>query len=349
MCHFRTKPKTTQKNKMKKIILTYLLFALCYDTIAQINNQSTQRLQKKFKTSCVSWSFHGFELNEDPEPAIDIIGGLGFDGIQMMICYASDLDTVWTEQKIKKVRERLKSNKLELTSICPFFPVVVGFGSNKNKEIEESLKNWERCCVIAQKLGTKRIELVGPFVTEFVDTTNSFFNNPYFAFKIANEKYQQGQKISLVSPKIIDYKAIENRVLNVLKQANIIAKRHGLLMILEPHFNSAVATTDGFANFWNKLKDPNIKLNTDAGWATMQCEYPPMNIYKMKSHLDIVQFRDVDNNTRNFVPMGQGVVNIKEIIIALRQVNFDGWLSFEEVFMPTVKDDAQRFLKLVNE
>jgi sugar phosphate isomerase/epimerase len=331
---------------MKKQTFLFGVMLLSLQLIAQ-KKTGIKAETKTFKTSCVSWCFHGFELNEDPEPAIDTIGQLGFDGIQLMICYASDLDTVWTPQKIERVRQRLLKNKLELTSISPFFPVVVGFGSNNDAEIKQSLKNWERCCVIAQKLGTKRVELVGPFMSEFTDPTNDFFNNPYFAYKIKSDTYQAGQKLTLTSPQNTDYATIQTRVFKVLRQANEIAKKYGLIMLLEPHFNSVIPSTDSFTAFWQTLKDKNIKLNTDTGWSTMQCEYPPMNIYKMKDHLDVIQFRDVDNTTRDFVPMGKGVVNLKETLKAIHQIKFKGWLSFEEVRVPTVKEDAKWFLDFI--
>src|SRR3974377_677058 len=39
----------------------------------------------KPKVGCLSWCFHDFSPGVDPEPAIDIIGGLGFDGIKKML------------------------------------------------------------------------------------------------------------------------------------------------------------------------------------------------------------------------------------------------------------------------
>ena len=303
--------------------------------------------QQPFKTSCVSWCFHGFEPNTDPEPAIDSVGSLGFDGIQLMIIAASDLDSVWTTAKINRVRKRLADNRLELVSVVPFFPVVVDFGSNNPEKVKSSLANFKRCCQIAQQLGAKRIEIVGPFVSEFIDPANDFFNNPYFAYKIDSKSYRPGQKLTLQTPNTIEWEVIKKRLVNVLSQCSQLAKARGLTLVIEPHIHSFVADNNGFQLFWDAVKDPNIKLNADTGWGTQQCEYPPMIVHKMKKHLAIMQFRDVDNMTRDFVPMGKGVVDIDGTLKALRQINFTGYLSFEEVFMPTAKEDAVRFMKLV--
>jgi sugar phosphate isomerase/epimerase len=90
---------------------------------------------------------------------------------------------------------------------------------------------------------------------------------------------------------------------------------------------------------WNELKDPTLKLTTDTGWGTQQCEYPPMSVYRAHRHLKVVQFRDVDAQTRNLVPFGEGVVDVAAVLNTLQKTGFNGYVSFEEVFVKTAKAD----------
>lgn len=302
--------------------------------------------QKQFKTSCVSWCFHDFAAGTDPIPAINTISELGFDGIQLMINQPVDIDSLWTDSKIESVKQLLKEKHLELVSIVPFFPCLPDLGSNDPGKVAISLENFRRCCRIARKLGAKNLEIIGPHLSEFNKKQRGI---PYFEYKIENFEYKPGQKLTLDIPDNVSWQAIWQRMVKVIKQCSQIAKENGLFLVIEPHVNSIIPDYNGFLLFWNELKDANVKMNFDAGWGAQQCQYAPMVVYISQKLLQIMQFRDVDNMTRNFVPMGQGVVNISATLTALKQTKFKGYVSFEEVAMPSAKEDALRFLKMMNE
>ena len=74
-----------------------------------------------------------------------------------------------------------------------------------------------------------------------------------------------------------------------------------------------------------------------------------MTVYRTAEHLSIMQFRDVGPDTCAFAAYGEGVVDMDAVFAALRAVGFDGGLSFEEVFIDTAVEDAQRFLTAVRD
>lgn len=49
----------------------------------------------KPKVGCLSWCCHSFAPGVDPEEAIEIIGELGFDGIEMIATARRDLKDFW--------------------------------------------------------------------------------------------------------------------------------------------------------------------------------------------------------------------------------------------------------------
>ena len=51
----------------------------------------------KLKVGCLSWCFHDFSPGVDSEPAIDIIGELGFDGIELIVTAQKDLKDFWSD------------------------------------------------------------------------------------------------------------------------------------------------------------------------------------------------------------------------------------------------------------
>jgi hypothetical protein len=64
------------------------------------------------KVGCLSWCFHSLGPAADPEPAIDIIGGLGFDGIELIVTARRDLTDFWTDARIDRLKRKLDSHKL---------------------------------------------------------------------------------------------------------------------------------------------------------------------------------------------------------------------------------------------
>ena len=51
----------------------------------------------------VSWNFHSLAAGAHPEEAIDIIGSLGFEGIELIANSRRDVDEYWTNATISRV------------------------------------------------------------------------------------------------------------------------------------------------------------------------------------------------------------------------------------------------------
>src|ERR1043165_2951967 len=69
----------------------------------------------KIKVGCLSWCFHDFSPAVDPEPAIDTIGELGFDGIEMIVTASADLKDFWTNDRVDRYKQKLEKNKLQVS------------------------------------------------------------------------------------------------------------------------------------------------------------------------------------------------------------------------------------------
>src|SRR6516162_2970139 len=83
----------------------------------------------RIKVGCLSWCFHDFSPGVDPEPAIDIIGELGFDGVEMIVTASRDLNGFWTNDRLDRYKQKLEKNKLQVSQFVLFQPVVEGLSS----------------------------------------------------------------------------------------------------------------------------------------------------------------------------------------------------------------------------
>ena len=77
------------------------------------------------RISCVSWCFHALGAgNTRPEEAIELIGQMGFEGIELILTGRAEIGNYWTDGVISRIRKRLEHYKLEVPQFALFQPVV---------------------------------------------------------------------------------------------------------------------------------------------------------------------------------------------------------------------------------
>ena len=105
---------------------------------------------RRAKIGSVSWNFHSLAPGAHPEQAIDIIGSLGFEGIELIANSRRDVDEYWTDETIGRIRKQLERNHLTLNQFPFFQPVTEGLTSRDAEERKRSLDYFERGCRIAR-------------------------------------------------------------------------------------------------------------------------------------------------------------------------------------------------------
>src|SRR5215472_8763906 len=121
----------------------------------------------------VSWNFHSLAPGHNPEEAIDIIGSLGFDGIELIANSKRDVDEYWTDSTIDRIRKKLDQNHLVVPQFPMFQPVVEGLTSRNRDERNKSLDYFEAGCRIGKKLGAPMVNIVAPWARE-LSSTNEY-------------------------------------------------------------------------------------------------------------------------------------------------------------------------------
>jgi sugar phosphate isomerase/epimerase len=81
-----------------------------------------------------------------------------------------------------------------------------------------------------------------------------------------------------------------------------------------------------------------------------QREYPPVAIHKLNKHLMNVHVRDINATMREFVPIGQGVMDFKAIADAVKAIGFTGFLSLEQDgSREDMKETCRRYIRIMKE
>lgn len=323
---------TTQLTRRDFLATTALATgsALVSKTFAQ------EAAQPGIRVACCSANFHGFRGGVDPLPAIELIGGMGFDGIELIALALGDLTTIWSGAKLDAIRAALTQHKLAVSRFGVFGPFLDNIFSNDHAKRDANLDAFDKACAVAKLLGATQMGCVGTSVPG----TNSFL------YQLPKDA-AQGSKIMFTLPAKLDWPALWSRAVVATKALVERAKAHGLTLCIEPHFNGIPQTAEQFLLLQKEVNDPALGYLLDSCWTSIQCAYPPLLAHMMGPHITNVQFRDCDATTRNHsVPFGKGAVDFPALLAALKAVNYCGFVSLEEYALaPKQKEeDAKNFL-----
>ena len=309
-------------------------------------SQPASPAQGKPKVGCLSWCFHPLSPAADPESAIDIIGGMGFDGIELIVNARRDLKEFWTDAKISRLNQKLEQNKLRVSQFAMFQPVVEDLSSTKPQEREQALDYFDAGCRIGKKLGAPMVNIVAPWARELKGPTEYL---PRY-YEVDNPK--PGEKFHIDIADGFDWDRVWNAYVETTKACLARAKAHGLKFSIEQHTHCLVPDAASFLRLWDQIRDPDLGYNIDVGWTLLQREYPPVAIHKVGRHLMNVHMRDIDGQMRLFPPFGKGVMDIQAIVESLKRVGFNGCASIEQDQHPgdpDIRDTCREYLRIMRE
>jgi sugar phosphate isomerase/epimerase len=278
----------------------------------------------KMKVGCLSWCFHNFDGGVDPSDAIDTVGSLGFDGIELIVNAREDMKTVWAGDNLDRIRSRLDKNKLQISQFVLFHPVVRGLASPDKKARDENIDTFEAGCRIAAKLSAPIIDIVAPWPTSYGPARGYL---PRF-YEMPNAG--EGKKLHINIGEDFNWSAVWADFVETTRECARRADSLGLKMTVEHHTHCLVHDATAFLQLWDAIRAPNLGYSLDAGWTLLQREYPPLAIHKVGQRLMNVHMRDIDGMMRRFPPFGTGVMDVKAIVEAARQVGFTGYFSIEQ-------------------
>jgi len=300
----------------------------------------------KPKVGCLSWCFHDLSPAADPEPALDIIGELGFEGVELIVTASKDLKEFWTDARIDQLNQKLRQNKLFVSQFVLFQPVVEDLSSTDRTAREQALACFEAGCRIGKKVDAPIINIVAPWAREMKGPTGYL---PRY-YEITNP--EPGQKYHIDIAEGFDWDRVWDAYVETTKACLSRAKAHGLKFSIEQHTHCLVPDAASFLRLWDQIRDDDLGYNLDAGWTLLQREYPPVAIYKVGRHLMNVHMRDIDGLMRQFPAFGRGVMDIEAIVTALKQVGFDGFASIEQDQHPgdpDIRETCREYLRIMRE
>jgi sugar phosphate isomerase/epimerase len=187
------------------------------------------------------------------------------------------------------------------------------------------------------------VNIVAPWAREL--TASSEYLPRYF---MGDPK--SGEKFHIEIASGFDWDRIWPLFVETIKACVERAKGYSLRFSIENHTHTMLPVTDSFLRLWDAIRDPALGFNLDCGWAMNQREYPPVAIYKVNRHLMNLHLRDIDARMREYVAVGEGVMDFKAIAEAVKTSGFGGFLSLEQDgFGGDMKVVCRRYVSMMKE
>lgn len=292
-----------------------------------------------------SFNFHTFGANQNPEPAIDIIGGLGFEGVELILLTREDISGYWTASTTGRIRKQLEKYKLGVSQFILFQPVVEGLTSLDRNVRDQNLDFFEAGCKIGKQLGAPIVNIVAPWPREV-----SAKNRPYLPRYYDIPTPAPGEKFTLDVALPFDWDALWENYVGATRECLARAKAQGMKLSIEHHTHTMIPGVDAFLRLWDAIRDAALGYNLDTGWTLSHRDYPPVAIYKVRRHLMNLHVRDIDGMMRQFPHIGEGVMDLQAVCAALKQTGFTGYVTLEQDKHPgDMKATAARYLALMKE
>lgn len=295
------------------------------------------------KIGCVSWCFHSFAAGADPEEALGIIGELGFDGTDLIMNAPEDIDGFWTAATIDRIRKALERSGLQVAQFVLFQPVVAGLTSRDRAERERNLDQFEAGCRVGRQLGAGIVNLVAPWPRELSRPGGGYLPRHY---DLPDAKPGETFRIEIAPG--FDWEALWSDYVATTRACLARAKAHGMKLSTEHHTHTMIPEASSFLRLWDAIGDPDLGYNMDVGWTRSQREYPPVAIHKVNRRLMNLHMRDIDGMMREFVHVGEGVMDFAAIAEALKAIGFTGYLSIEQDKHPgDMRETCRRYLAIM--
>ena len=133
------------------------------------------------------------------------------------------------------------------------------------------------------------------------------------------------------------------------------AEKEGVPLLIEPEPDLLIETADQYLEFTKHIQSPMLGLNFDIGHFYCVKDDPAQTVHKLAKHIRHVHLEDIAATRihHHLIP-GEGVIDFKSTLQALKDVGYDGWVTIELYTCHENPDHAatvarERVLKIADE
>lgn len=247
------------------------------------------------------WSFPQGSIKEN----LTLAKNAGFEGVELSVGNSPELTLTSTESEIKAVKKIADDLGLSLYSLCCDSCWDLRLTDDDEKVRQQAKDMVKRQLDTAKLLGADTI-LVIPGVV------NACFSHP---------------------EKKVAYDTVYERSFKAFSELKIYAEQLGVSIGLENVWNKFLLSPMEMRDFIDKIGSDYVGSYLDIG-NTLHIGYPEDWVRILGKRIKKVHFKDYRTEAgglHGFVDLLAGDVNYPEVIKALSEVGYDGWVTAEMI------------------
>ena len=245
---------------------------------------------------------------------------MGFDGLELVIVEKGELRLDCNEQELEVIRQAAEEEEVEIIALSNSLNWKCSFTS-ENPVIREKAKNMLiRQLQIAAALKVDVILALPGFVSMNFITDDL---HPTVSTHDAIN-YHPGQEN-------INYEVAYSRALSAFRDIAPMAKQMGVTIAIENIWNQFLLSPLEMRNFIDEIGSDYVGAFFDVG-NVMPLGHPEQWIRILGSRIKRVHVKDFVKGSasiKGFVNLLSGDIDFPEVIKALREINYDSWVTAE--------------------
>jgi len=253
------------------------------------------------------------------EKSISKIAQLGFSAVELIAWRREVLDEYYTPQTIRDLRNIIDSEGLVLSQFVSTPP---GMASPDERERHRSVEHFKKVVEVGVELGTDIVNSVSvhPFDIQFPRITDL----PHM------------QKFQVDIPSGLNWQQNWLDYVETMRKCCSLCEDAGLKYALEPHPYRYMANAASMLRLIEHVGSDSLGMNLDPSHLFPVGEIPHVVIYQLADRIFHCHFSDNDGTTNVHWRPGKGKIDWEAVMIALKDVGFDGVVSIELEDVPGV-------------
>ena len=247
------------------------------------------------------WSFQAQPLKE----SFALAKKAGFEGVEVALDAVGEVSLTSTEQALLEVKKQAEATGIELYSVACGLYWDYWLNADSEAEREKAKDIVKKQLDTAKTLGADTILVIPGCV-------NADFADPN---------------------KVVDYQTTYNRSLEALCELKSYAERTGVAIGLENVWNKFLTSPMEMRDFIDQIGSDLVGSYFDVGNVLFN-GYPEHWIRILGDRIKKVHFKDyrkAAGGLHGFVDLLAGDVNYPEVVKALGEIGYDGWVSAEMI------------------
>lgn len=260
-----------------------------------------------------------FQWEPPYEETLERIARMGFKAVELIAWNRETLDTYYTPQTIKQLRQALANQGLELSE---FVSTPHGMASPHAAERDGAVEHFKRLVEVGVELGTGLVNSVSPTPFELPF--------PRLTLKHVYQEWTTDFDPTLNwAQNWDDYVGVVRRFCDICEDA-------GVKYALEPHPYRWMRNSASMMRLIDHVNSPALGMNFDPSHLFPMGEMVQMVVYEVGERIFHTHFSDNDGTSNAHWRPGKGKIDWKGVMQALKAVGYNGVISIELEDVPGV-------------